>query len=483
MHPDFSYAAQSALRTAYGVLLFLQVLITLPGARRFFCSERYGGYVETGRVRDVLYHPVVVTFAGTLWLASAVALILDRSTLVAAVVALAACRFLLIEPRWHSLSRGFGAVGQITGWFALLIALLELSRVADYHGLIRSTTVMVFRVDFALIMVVAGIYKVTAGYLQNDGFERALANPWWCYWSRFYSRVSPASPLFAFFNHSAYIVEIGAGLLMLTPLSLWGALAIAASFAMLALNLRLTYLPGMVVAAAFLFAQPGDFVDRFSSHIFPAHSIAATQVGTAGLVAALTFLGVYAVSIVLVRCGLYYNFFLAKRLPEVLQIAVDRVSQIFVITIWRVFTVNVINFYVDVAIERRDGTRRKYERIGLRSFSQGLRYAHAGEFVALCTSFTALKYFSDRQDIFEQRVVRYAKTVPHEAGESVILTYVSIEKNAAFRYVSAAEFAVDCVAATVLERALTRGFDVRSIASTSKVVKGSATGSYAPPRV
>ena len=474
-----SFSAQTAYREIYALCLIAQLACTAVGARRFFCSERYGGFVARGTLRDALYRPGIVYAACALWLGSALCLLAGEFTVLAALANVALCRFLLVGPRWNSLSRGFGAVGHITAWGGVAVFLLEASRVLDPGGTLRTAVVTIARIDFGLIMLVAGFYKLTAGYTRNDGFESALVNPWWCYWSRFCLRLSPRHPLFALMNHSAYAVEIAAGALMLTPLYEYGALAIALTFAVLGMTLRLTVLPWMVAGTFFLYVAPGGAVDRWLTAVIPVAHPAASNIPALSILLTILVCG-YGAATIAVRAGLYYNFFLQRRLPEALQRAVDALSNHLLITIWRVFTANVINFYVEVAIERGDGRLEQYQKVGLRSWRSGLRYAHAGEFVALCTTFTTLKYFAGRPDLFEERLVRYARTVPIETGDRIVFTFVGITKAEHFARTPAAEFTADPVTGSVRERTLAPSIDIRAAAPHSPMVRAAGPGTYAP---
>lgn len=479
---DLSGSSLTIYRDLYAVCLAVQILVTVPGAKRFFCSERFGGYVATGKVRDLLYRPAIVYPAAILWLLCAVGLLFDRTALAASLGNVILCRFLLVGPRWNSLSRGFGAVGQITSWVGTAVLLLLFGNAVAGTTLLQPSIVAACRIDFGLIMIVAGIYKVTAGYVRNDGFQSALINPWWCYWSKLFKRLSPGNPVFAVMNHAAYAVEIAGGILMLTPLYEYGAIAICISFAMLGLQLRLTGLPWMVVATFFLFVAPHSALDNAMAAVLPTHAAALLTLPAWISFGLTAIVWAYIASIILVRAGLYYNFFAGARLPEFLQRATDQLSNHLLITIWRVFTANVINFYIDVAVIGADGRRHGYERVGLGSWRQGFRYAHAGEFVALCTTFTTLKYFPDRASLFEERLVRYARTVDAAPGSTILFTFVALRRAESFEEVPAAEFLCDPVSGKVTERTLASGFDIRAATEFSKIVRAGAPGSYAPAR-
>lgn len=483
MPHTYSLDAQAAFRTTYALFLLAQLAITLPRVRTFFTSERYGGYVSSSWMRDRLYHPILIYAAVAVWVVAAIGLVFDRSTFACAVASYAACRFVLTDPRWSSLSRGFGAVGHVTNWTNLALVMLELSRFADdASGTIRTVALFVFRADFAMIMIVAGVYKLTAGYASNDGYQIALANPWWCFWSALYRRLNPTNVLFRIMNHCAYGVEIVAGLLMLTPLREFGAAAIALSFAYLATQLRLAFLPGMVAGCYFLFVPHGGRADALLHEVFkqgvlvPAHVVSGAY---APAIAAA--LWTYLALVVLVRLGLCYNFYGRARLPGLLQSFNDAIANVLVVTLWRVFTANVVNFYIDVRLVDEHGIETPYEHIGIRSLPLGLRFAHAGEFVALCTTFTALKYFPDNFALFEERALRYARTIPLPLGKRVVLVYTAIDASAAgFAYTEIARFVADPGRQAITEHLLAPGRDPRTAAAASSITYAAKPGSYAP---
>lgn len=479
---SYSLDAQAALRTVYAVFLLLQLAITLPGLKRFFASETYGGFVQGSKVRDRLYHPAVVYAVAVCWILGALGLLFDRCTLTSAVLAFIACRYLLIDIRWSSLSRGFGAVGHMTMWTNFAIVFLELSRIFDGPtGILRNTSVFVFRADFAMIMIMAGIYKLTAGYAANDGYQLALANPWWSFWSRFYSTLAPGNFLYRAMNHSAYFVEITAGALMLTPLREIGAGAIALSFGYLATQLRLAFLPGMVSGTYFLFVPAGGHVDMWLHMLFKAPAVTAAFVNTVPAEAIAILLWCYLAMVVIVRFGVCYNFYGHKRLPGQFQRINDLLANVFIVTIWRVFTANVVNFFIDVYLLNDDGTETHYEHIGWASWREQFRYAHAGEFVALCTTFTTLKYFPDNFELFQERLTRYAKTVRHEPNQRVAFVYTAIDvAENRFIFNPVTRFIADTAAGTITESTLVAGRDPRAAAASSTITYGAHPGSYAP---
>ena len=59
-YPSISPAVIDFIRAAYGLLLTATLVALLPHARRYFLSERWGGYAESGRSTDWVQNPVVL---------------------------------------------------------------------------------------------------------------------------------------------------------------------------------------------------------------------------------------------------------------------------------------------------------------------------------------------------------------------------------------------------------------------------------------
>jgi uncharacterized membrane protein YphA (DoxX/SURF4 family) len=482
--PGFSPSAEVLLRIAYGVLLLAQLALTAPQTVRFFCTERYGGYVESSRRRDVLHRPPLMIAAMVLWILAALALLVGVFPLAAALVNFAFARYFFIATRWKSILRGMGAPGHMNYWLASLIVLLQLADAFDAGGLLRSATVVTYRIDFALIMISAGIYKFTAGYPQNEGMERGLVNPYWGFWSTLYNRLPPRDPVFRVLNHLAYLTEILCGIAMLfAPTALWGAAALAGSFIFIGVNIRLGFLAEMVVVCCLLYIRPGDPADVLVNRIF--HAAAAQPVSTgpgAWLALALAALVLaYLCLLPFSYVGMYVNFYGKRRFPGALQRFLDAWTRSFGLQIWRVFTIDVTDFYVLAGVRTRTGEERPYLRMRAFDRATGFRYMHVGEFICLASIFTTLKYYPEDQALFERRLLRYARSVPHQPSEIVVFRYFSIQKLATYEHRLVREFACDTAAGTVAETFVDPSFEVRRGASVSPVHPGSVPGSYAPP--
>ena len=114
LHPTLSPAAQSLLRCGSGVLLLLTLFQAVPQARRFFVSERWGGYARSDPRVDLVQNRFLLPLIMGLWAACAALLIVGRWTVMASLVNLLLYRYCFIVMRWKGVRRGMGAPGFIT---------------------------------------------------------------------------------------------------------------------------------------------------------------------------------------------------------------------------------------------------------------------------------------------------------------------------------------------------------------------------------
>jgi hypothetical protein len=484
LHPTFSPATQSLLRCAYGMLLVLTLIQALPQARRFFVSERWGGYARAGRWVDMIQNPYVFPLVLAIWITCGVLLAVGRLTVAASLINLLLCRYFFIAMRWNGVLRGMGAPGFMTYWLAACVFFLEYGATFDPTGMVRSAAVFTLRLDFSVIMLCAGTYKLLAGYAKNDGMELGMVNPWWGYWGRVYGRLNPSHWIFRTLNHLAYSTEIAAGLLMLVPATQGlGALLIFGSFVFIALHIRLSFLCEMVMLACVLFVPDGGLAARLVAAIAPPTATAAATAAPDWVNGALAAaLYAYAALLPLAKAGQYYNFLARRALPAPLQAALDSYTNFFGIIIWRVFSVDHTNFWTRIWFrDRTSGERVEAAHFGAFEPSRGFRYTHVGEFICLTSLFTTLKYYPSNSALFSERLLRYCRTLRCPHGSDVVFEYISVRKDRGrFEFVPVAEFTADVRAATVTERVLDPSISARAASPVSPVHAGLAPGSYAP---
>jgi hypothetical protein len=402
------------------------------------------------------------------WFGSALCLVLDTFVVVAAGVNLLLCYYVFVSMRWRSLLRGMGAPGFITFWLGAAVFVLELTarHAPDRHGLALLTV----QVDFACIMISAGLYKLLSGYRAGFGMQLGMVNPEWGYWPGFWRKWRPDHRLFRVLNEMAWSTEVIGGAMMLWPATrMLGALAIFLSFAFIATQIRLGFLCEMVMVCCLLFA-PADATAAAPGTPLPA----AVQTGLAGL------FWVYLLLLPLVRAGMFYNQLAHRRLPAFLQGALDWYANVTGLIIWRVFTADIVNFLVRVWIEPiAGGVRRLVSRY--EGFTGTNRFRQVAECIAVTSVFTTLRYYPSRPELFHDRLIRYARTIRLGAGERLVFEWVAVVGQAdRFAFVTVAEYTTDVTSRRVDEVVLSDVMSVRAPASASPVHEGARPGSYAP---
>ncbi|MGH7714613.1 MAG: hypothetical protein ACREML_01330, partial [Vulcanimicrobiaceae bacterium] len=229
---------------------------------------------------------------------------------------------------------------------------------------------------------------------------------------------------------------------------------------------------------------PGSLFAGWIARAIPVSAATPASAPLAGVIVAVlvAIMAAYILALPFSYAGMAVNFYWKRTLPRPLQITLDRWTQFFGLILWRVFTADLINFFVDIRV-REAGNERAYMRLRAWDRSTGWRYMHVGEFICLASIFTALKYYPNDRSIFERRLVRYARTIPILQGGEVIFEYHAIRKEAiSFAYVHVARYVVDPAGATVTDQILEPGFDPGKRAETSPVSAGVRPGSYAPAR-
>jgi hypothetical protein len=477
--PDLSLSTQALVRAGYGVLMLLTLAQALPNARRFFLSERWGGYAKSSRDVDAVQNPLVLPVLLIVWFGAALAIVFGWAMPWAALVNLVLCRYFFIHMRWKGILRGMGAPGFIAYWVGFAVFLLEYT--ARFAPNLRPLALLVLQVDLALIILSAGVYKFTAGYARNHGMELGMANPMWGYWWRHYITLPPNNVVYWTLNQLAWGTEVVAALLMLVPPTReLGGLLLSASFVFILTQIRLGFLCEMGVLAGLLYVVPGSLVDGWIAAIvgMPTAPHIGTGPGIAIVNAALgsALIG-YLALLPLAHAGLYYNFYARRSLPRPVQRLLERYTNLFGIIIWRVFSVDLVNFFIHVHAEPAEGgARTLVGRLGTWP-----RFNHVGEMICITSLFTTLKYYPADDGIFRERLQRYARTIARPPSSVLVFEYISVVKRPMhFDWVPVAEYRVDVDAGTVSERLLDKSFSPRAAHAVSPVHAGAVPGSYAP---
>jgi hypothetical protein len=482
--PNLNPELQGFVRVGYGVLMLLTLGAALPHAQRYFRSERWGGYAESSPSVDAIQNPTVSSLILVAWIGSALCLATGRFVSIAAATNLAFCYYFFIRMRWRSVLRGMGAPGFIAFWLGAAVFLLELT--SRHAPGLRGLALLTLQIDFAAIMLSAGLYKFCAGYRRGQGMELGMVNPEWGYWPEFWATWRPSHPLFRFLDQMAWGTEVACGVLMLIPATrMLGGLGILLSFIFIATQIRLGFLCEMVILCSLLFFGAG------TAALLPVSSDPLPAAVQSAIAAACWS---YIALLPVVRTGMFYNQLRHRRLPAPIQRALDGYANVFGLILWRVFTADVVNFFVRVWEEPSDrrsssGGRRSaiVEDGGRRPLSdyEGFpgthRFRQVAECITLTSVFTTLKYYPTNRSLFTGRLLRYARTIPHASASRLVFEWVNVAAMPdRFAFVPIAEYAVDVNAGTVTDSVLSDVTSVYGVPSASPVHEGVTPGSYAP---
>ena len=64
----------------------------------------------------------------------------------------------------------------------------------------------------------------------------------------------------------------------------------------------------------------------------------------------------------------------------------------------------------------------------MRGIGGGLRFSHVAESIAVTSVFSTLKYYATNQRLFDQRLLRYARTLPGGPDDVLVFEYMSLLK-------------------------------------------------------
>ena len=476
--PEISPSLLAFIRVGYGLLVLLTLAWAWPNRRGFFLSERWGGYAQSTPAVDRTHNTAVAHLLLAVWAAAAAALVAGVAVVPAATINVLLCRYYFVHMRWKGVLRGMGAPGFMSYWLGAAVWLLELTgrHAPGWQGV----ALLTLQVDFAFIMLSAGIYKWSAGYSKDEGMDYGMVNPEWGYWWRLFLRLRPGHPTYRFLNQMAWSTEVVAAFLMLVPATrAVGGLIISLSFLLIFTQIRLAWLTEMVMLCGLLLVPSGHPIDTWIGAFGWAHASVPTPAPQWLVWPIGAFFWSYLALIPVVHAGLWYNFYARARLPGVLQPALERYTNFFGIIVWRVFSVDHLDFFIRVYRQpRAGGTRVLVSRYGS---CRALRYAHVGECIVVTTLFTTLRYYPGNDQLFADRFRRYARTIPCDADAVLAFDYVSVRKQAGrFVHVATRRYLFDPVSGAITEEILDPVFDPRASARTSPIHEGARPGSYAP---
>tara|TARA_Y100001980_G_C14555172_1_gene343167 strand:+ start:4693 stop:6126 length:1434 start_codon:yes stop_codon:yes gene_type:complete len=417
------------------------------------------------------------------WLLSSLFMIINVGGFLPILLLYIICRHYFVNGRWRSLFRGGGAPGLMSHFILFYLLLYELSFIIDKTFDLSSYVTMMLRVDFALIMLCAGVYKALSGYFDMNGMEYGMVNPAWSYWHKYLKLISSDNKLWHIQNLFASIGEIFIGISLLIPsLASLGASICIFSFLYLIPILRLGRLAFLMVIIPLLFLKDFGLYELSTSN-FNFND----KLNYILLESFPVFAYGFCFLLPIIKIMQYYNLFLDRRFPKSLQLIFDRIALFYPIIIWRVFTKDVINFFIRISqIDKTTNIEypiinenTTYNYCNWDNIKLKFRFLQVTESITIVTIFNFLKYYPSKKDIFKKRLLQYTSTLPINFKRNYRFTYISInKKNGVFTFSPTGYFDVDLINGKIVETIYGNNQKIINRSSKSPLRESIGFGSY-----
>ena len=334
-----------------------------------------------------------------------------------------------VQNRWKSVRRGCGAPGLMSYWTCSYLLLIEVFRLIDGTGVLVNQGIFAMRFDFALIMICAGTYKASVGFLSHEGMEFGRVNPIWGYHWKKFSQNNPNGFYPHLMNCLASIVEIAGGILLLIPYAytqLPGAFLISASFIYVSLFIRLGRLAWLMALLPLVFLPEVIKTATITHPLF--------QLSNQTLQFIQIVIVAYMVVLPVVKICQYINLFGNKNLPYPIQGVINFFTENIPIIIWRVFTPDLINFYCRVKAEKSKNyflSEDTYSYKKWKNIIFKMKMLHVCESIAQASVFTTLKYYPKNTILFNEKLIRYLKSLLNSTSPNLAriqVEYIAIVK-------------------------------------------------------
>jgi hypothetical protein len=374
-------------------LAFLAQIVYLLSIKRFylqyFSSSRSSGFILSDKYRWLTCQRVKVIYF--VWLTSLVVVFIAPSHAFSKFIGLIPIifsRLFFVTTRYTSVGRGNGAPGFMSYW-VLLYGFFYLLLI-NHESWVYSIA-LIQAIDFGLIMLSAGIYKIIAGYLKGEGIEFGLVNPIWSIFNSFWLKFSNNSLVFRILNIASVASEIVIAIFFVN-IQTWkySGLLIILMFVFLGLTVRLGFLSITMIVLGVIFVLL---------------SMAMKEVSVSDLTSINT-LTIFFFCILFVFTYIWnWSFKLNKKLPSILAVVVKFSYKISGGIIWSVFTKQLTEIYIDYDSQINDSKISNAKKCPLQISSRGV---HNGITVTTLANYS--NYFPQNHHENKRRIATYLES-------------------------------------------------------------------------
>jgi len=423
----------------FSIIVILDLILMAPFFNRYIGREYNPKSIFKNRLFTSLIFGLI--------LVSGISIFLNLYSTLGALSLLIVYRYIHIDQRFNSLSRGAGAVGYMPYHCAFFIFTVETFYSFGAAHLVGSFY-SIYIIEVAVIYICAGLSKGLAGYTKGNGFEIALVNPFWSNFFLLFKRIRPDSSFFKIQNYFGFMTEIACGILLLFPETrIIGAILIVLIFGYILLVLNLGLLPLLMICSSVLFLPDLgiSFQNTYSNElkIWDLELIPLLLIGLFKL---------YVTLVILVKVYLYFKVFGKNKWKINKPIAfLEKLALYVPIFIWRVFTADVTNVFVRITKMNKQKEviwdENVKSNLSFANLVKNYRFYHVSEMVVLTTIFNQLKYPKAGIEEVKERLSRYVKSLSSRLLENDVLCFelVKVEsRDSGFKFQPIMKLMVNC---------------------------------------
>jgi hypothetical protein len=326
-------------------------------------------------------------------------------------------RYIHIDRRYSSLSRGAGAVGYVPYFILVTLFFFELLLFLSENAVrLFPILQMAFSITWGIILINAGISKVQEGYLSGSGVRAFLANPLWSRFWKIFNEYKFPRLIFTILGFCGVLIEIISGVLIVTQkYAQIGAALMIILFLFINIFIKLLTLPALsMVSALFILTTPKHIEFELLFDGSSKNSLIILVVLFTLFFPILNVLGLFIV---------FNNS--QTNLIYKLQIIFNKIP----VFRWRVFTRPIVDTFVAVVSKNSDSSFENLNITALYkdSLKFNWRIRFASEVVILTSIVNTLKNF-DYWPNFFKKLERYGDSLNCDPNSAYLIVLVWPEK-------------------------------------------------------
>lgn len=420
-----SFKSYSVFKHCLGIIFLIDLLYFTPWLQMMFGKAYQINSFIKNRPTTFLFFLV--------WMLSCFNILLVNNAFTGFLFLSLIFRFFYIESRNTNLFRGGGAVGILPALLVSYLTIIEFMNLISLEWINSQYFLCIMIIHIGLIMLDSSINKMTSGFFSNQGFQFALFNPFWSYWSSVSLLRKLPNNIWQIVNFIIPLTQFFFALLIIfLPYQYLGILSLSVGFIILTFIVRLGTLTILISCFITLYVNLSSF--EFTFEYLPLN-VLYTNINIIVLISGLIYLFILVFGQLLVWSNFYFSFFLWKPVQNLF----DRINWHFPILVWRVFTPDVVNLYCKIFEVHSNGNKilinKSFDELSFNSnIFMNLRFFNVAESCVLSSIFNSLKYNNNNYASVVNKIKQYCSTLtPHlykiESSIEFVVYHIVIREN------------------------------------------------------